>query len=271
MQESDEHMPKMMYTSVSFEPNWKNPYDDFKPYDKSWIMLKVIDEAPFMMFTGMSCGVFQVIVTKKCDDWKYRIMDFLEYEKSYDKNIILSIKKEDIDSAEIEYADHHFNDKFLREYEQKLLVHSTTAKGWQLIKKEGNLKSWNVLKLEDKSIHEKPIGEKLGDPYDYSDYIMFTNGGVSGEIIVSSKQKGKIDMDVDTKYQPGARLYFNAEKIAADGLLIRDGVHLKVKVQLQLDKYLIWAATPEVVGINSKESTPMEFSNLCDSIFKKKY
>lgn len=272
MQESDVDMSKLIYTNASFEPNLKNPFDAFKPYENNWIVLKVINEAPFMLFTGISDGgAFQVIVTKKCDDWKYRMMDFIEYEKSYDKNIILSAAKDDIESAEIEYAGHYCNDRFLRKYEQKVLVHSTTAEGWQWIKRNGVLKSWNMLKLEDKNASdEKPIGDKLEDPYDYSDYIMFTNGGVAGEIIVSSKQKGKIDMDVDIQYRPGARLYFNAEKIAADGLLIRDGVHLKVKDTMQLDKYLMWAATPEEVGICSQESTPIEFSNLCDSIFEKK-
>ena len=47
-----------------------------------------------------------------------------------------------------------------------------------------------------------------------------------------------LSADADAKYRTGARLYFDAEKMARDGLLIRDGFHIKVKDSLPLAPYL---------------------------------
>ncbi len=66
------------------------------------------------------------------------------------------------------------------------------------------LKSFNRL-----GIPGEPIGVKLGDPKDFSDYIMF-GGGVIPGIVVNSKQKGMITMNVNEDYMPGARFYFDA-------------------------------------------------------------
>ncbi len=115
---------------------------------------------------------------------------------------------------------------------------------------------------------QKPIGSFLNDPEDYSDYIMFNNGGFSAELVVSSKQKGFICMDTDAEYNAGARLYFDAAKIAGDGLLVRDGAHLKVKDILQLDKYLIWTATPDILGINAV-TKPITFGKMADETFER--
>ncbi|MDE5782526.1 MAG: hypothetical protein K2I03_13790 [Lachnospiraceae bacterium] len=67
-------------------------------------------------------------------------------------------------------------------------------------------------------------------------------------------------MDIDTKYLTGARLYFDSKKMAQDGLLIRDGCHLKVKHILPLNPYLIWTATWKNIGLDSQVSTPKIFS-----------
>ncbi len=100
-----------------------------------------------------------------------------------------------------------------------------------------------IKEIENAELHCDPIGQVLGDPTDFRDYIMFTNGSVSNEIVVLSKQQGKIIMDEDMKYNTGARLYFDMKKIAENGLLIHDGIHMKVKNTLPLEPYLIWYAT----------------------------
>lgn len=125
------------------------------------------------------------------------------------------------------------------------------------------LKSWNRLKAEKAIGEERPIGFQLGDPEDFSDYIMF-GGGITGEIVVNSKQQSRIVMDGDTEYLTGARLYFDARRIAQDGLLLRNGCHLKVKDSLPLFPYLIWVATWENVGLTSQISTPKIFSEQAD-------
>ena len=76
------------------------------------------------------------------------------------------------------------------------MIHSTTMTAWEQIQHDGALNSWNRLKSEGAISEEAPIGVKLGDPEDFGDYIMF-GGGVTGEIVVNSKQNGKIVMDVN--------------------------------------------------------------------------
>ena len=138
---------------------------------------------------------------------------------------------------------------------------------WEQIKRDGMLKSWNILKIEKVIDEEQPIGIKLGDPMDFSDYIMF-GGGVTGEIVVNSKQQGKIVMDTNAEYHTGARLYFDAKRMAQDGLLVRDGCHLKVKDRLPLEPYLIWVATWETIGLASQLSSPKIFAEQADKQFE---
>lgn len=265
-------MASIYYTSQNFEPTKKNPFNKDKPYENDWIMAKLLENEEFYVRTGGGQEtVFQVLISKICHDWTYRIMDFIEYERAHNKNIIVSISESDLNIAKREYYGHSYKDNFLRAYENKVLVHSTTMESFQSINNDYCLKSWNKLKF-DKTINEEiPIGNKLGDPYDYRDYIMFTQGGVAGEIVVASRQKGQIDMEIDTLYKPGARLYFDAKKIAEDGLLIRDGAHMKVKDMLPLEKYLIWIATLDKVDLNYDEVTPHKFSIESDRLFEKKY
>lgn len=134
---------------------------------------------------------------------------------------------------------------------------------WKNIQRDGVLKSWNKLKTENIVLEEHPICMKLGDPKSFSDFIMF-GGGVTGEIVVHSKQVGKIVMDINAEYKTGVRLYFDAKKIAKDGLLIRDGCHMKVKDALPLTPYLIWAATWDKIGLSSPIFTPKIFSEAAD-------
>ena len=173
----------------------------------------------------------------------------------------------DLNAAKKRYEGHRYSEPLLRDNEPAILVHSTPMNNWEQIKCDGMLKSWNILKAKKIIAEEQPIGIRLGDPTDFSDYIMF-GGGITGEIVVSSKQQQKIVMDENAEYLTGARLYFDAKRIAQDGLLIRDGCHLKVKDRLPLEPYLIWAATWETIGLASQISTPRIFSDQADRQFR---
>lgn len=195
--------------------------------------------------------------------------DFVSFHTAMNKNMLLVMTEREQAEMERSYIGHVYNEP-LRDYEPKVLVHSTTRENWQQIRCDGMLKSWNRLKKEKILREEQPIGSCLGDPIDFSDYIMF-GGGVHCEIVVLSRQKGKITMNPQEEYEPGARLYFDFERIAADGLLVRDGAHMKVREVLPLEPYLLWAATMETMGMPGKKSTPEQFSKVADAMFEEKF
>ncbi len=253
----------MIYRLDEFTENSINPVAN-SPYDDSWVVFILTDSKDYNMFVGSENGCAYTVKFSRFanEDWHFALCDFIGYNEAMGKNIILVLKTDELEEARKIYKGHSYNETKLRKTEPKVLVHSTKLESYKTIQKDGMLKSFNKLNLQG-----EPIGIKLGDPKDFSDYIMFCDGGVTGEIIVNSKQKGKIIMDENDEYIPGARFYFDAEKIAADGLLIRDGCHLKVKDELPLMPYLIFTATAESVGID-KTSTPKEFSEKADGEFK---
>ena len=104
----------------------------------------------------------------------------------------------------------------------------------------------------------------LGDPEDFRDYIML-GSGVQCEVVVLSKQKNKLCHDVDEEYVPGARIYFDNKILAEKGLLVRDGIHYKVKNELPLDLAL-FTATIDNIKINGK-ITPNTFAEAADIKF----
>lgn len=238
----------------------------------NWIIYILEDSKDFQIKNGKGTkSIYTLTVSKNYPHWKMSLMDFIGFQESLNKNIIISTSEEDLEAAEAFYKGHNFNDSFLRDYEPKVMIHSTTSNCWENIQADGCLKAWNRLKKEKNSWEEHPIGEKLGDPSDFSDYIMFSNGSIASEIVVLSKQIGKITMNEDMIYTPGVRLYFDMKKIAEDGLLIRDGCHFKVKESLPLKPYLIWAANWENIGLLSKTSTPKEFTYRANKCFNEIY
>lgn len=254
----------MIYRLDEFTENNVNPITA-KPYDDSWVVFVLTDSNEYNQFVGSANGCAYTVKFSRYanEDWRLALCDFIEYNETMRKNIILSLSDKDLKEAKKAYVGHSFKETVLRVGEPRFLVHSTSLESYISIKKDGMLKSFNRL-----NIKTEPIGTKLGDPKDFGDYIMFCGGGVTGELVVNSRQKGEITMNVNSPYSPGARLYVDAEKIAADGLLIRDGCHLKVKDCLPLNPYLIYVATAESIGLDNKLSTPKEFSEKADKQFQ---
>ncbi len=149
-------------------------------------------------------------------------------------------------------------------YEERFVVHSTTKENYEKIVDQGCIKSWNILKSENKAFEKEPIGAMLGDPKDFRDYIML-GSGVQCEIVVLSKQKNRLCYDVNEEYTPGARMYFDAEQLAENGLLVRDGLHYKVRNNLPLE-YAMFTITMNSLLIAGK-ITPKTFSEEADKKF----
>lgn len=253
----------MIFRLDTFTENNRNPITG-EPYDDGWAVFVLTDSTAYSAFVGSVNGCAYTIKRSRHTnkDWQMSLCDFIGYNESIGKNMILVLSEESLKEAQSIYAGHNFQEAGLRAEEPRFLVHSTSLESYRGIQKDGMLKSFNHLEAPG-----EPIGRKLGDPKEFGDYIMFSSGGVTGEIVVNSRQQGKITMDVNSRYSPGARLYFDAERIAADGLLIRDGCHLKVKDCLPLEPYLIYTATAESVGLKNGLSTPKEFSELADAHF----
>lgn len=239
-------------------------------WDDSWIILRLTDSGDYQKMCGSSHGsAYTIRISRsQCRDWAMAVGDCISFHEAEGKHVLLVMAAEELACVQAMYAGHSFRDPFLRGGEPDVLVHSTGMGSWKQIQQDGMLKSWQRLKDEGALAEAQPIGIHLGDPADFSRYIMF-GSGVTGEIVVCSKQRGQIVMDVHAEYETGARLYFDAQKMARDGLLLRDGCHLKVRDTLPLRPYLIWAATWDGIGLPSQRSTPQIFSEQADRQFER--
>lgn len=261
----------MVYLWETCLPENRNPVT-LMPFDDSWRVLYLTDERTYFSFCGKAeLGIFTVKISRSCPDWKRMVCDFVGYHQALLKNVLLCMRQEEYETAKKSYAGHRYNDPYLREGEKPVLIHSTTAENWSCIRADGCLKSWNALKKEKSAWEREPIGTILGDPADFRDYIMFAEEGGSNEIVVLSKQRGSLLMDETMPYEPGARLYFDAKKMAADGLLVRDGIHIKVRDTLPLAPYLIWCATKENTAMAGQPITPKLFTEKADAIFRNNF
>ncbi len=229
---------------------------------EDWVNIKITEDA---CLTDGKDVVFGCSIGKKTNGWQIRLMDYIGYNRIYKRNIIILGSIDDYNDARQVYDGHTIFDRQLRIHEPEILVHSTSKENYRLIQIDGYLKSWNVLKKTLYEFEKEPIGTLLGDPADISDYIMLGTG-ISGEIVVLSKQKCAIYMDSDAEYTPGARIYFDSKTLANQGLLERDGLHYKVKNQLPLN-LAIFTATLKNVMIDGK-ITPKTFAEAADKTFE---
>ena len=252
------------YTSDTINPDTGLPYDD------SWIVFSLTDENYRMRVGKEDGGAYVLKVGKYHLNREMALGDFIDYHKAAGHKIVLALSEEALDDALNSYKGHSCRDSFLRDYESPVLIHSTIQKCYEHIIKDDCLKSWNRLYKEGFFTDEEPIGKLLGDPLELRNHILF-GFGVTGEIVVSSKEKHRIEMDWDQPYQPGARLYFDMKRIAEDGLLIRDGSEIKVKDMLPLKPYLIWAATAKELDLEQETVTPRQFAEKADRYFREHF
>ena len=257
----------MVYRFDTLEENDINPVTG-TAYDDAWVILRLTEDKSYeTMAGGFEGSAYTIRISKLVHhDWRMAVGDFICFHENRKMNCILVMTEEEMKESERFCEGHRFDDTLLRPCEPNVLIHSTTLENWEKIQSDGCLKSWNCLKRESNMHEDAPIGSVLGDPKDFRNFIMF-GSGTACEIVVNSKQSGRVVMDAQAEYLTGARLYFDAVKMAADGLLLRDGAHLKVETKLPLKPYLLFSATWENVGLPSRISTPEIFAREADQCF----
>lgn len=238
--------------------------------DGTWMRFELSDSSDGQMRCGRDeKGVYANVVSRALAAWPMRLGDMIGYARQRGKNVLAVMAQADWTRAQRVYAGHRFDDRTLRVDEPSVLVHSTTRENGESILRDGYIQCWNRLRREKRGWEAQPIGAALGDPEDFRDYVMFSGGEVSGEIVVSSKQAGRIVMDPHMPYRTGMRLYVDAQRIAHDGLLVRDGMHMKVADRLPLAPYLLFAATWENAGLAGERSTPQAFTQAANRAFER--
>lgn len=226
------------------------------------------DTKDYNSFCGLENSIYTVKISKQYQYWYYDLCDMIGFYRDSDVELILDISDSDIALAKSLYGNHRFNERLLRTYETEVMVHTTTLESYRKIMADGAIKCWNILNRETKGFGDSPIGNLLGDIKDFSNYVMLSPISVNNEIVVASKQKNRIDVNPNQIYNAGCRFYLDAKKLADDGLLLRDGQHIKVKDKIPLDKYMIWYSTAEKIGLPER-TTPLNFFELSNKEFEK--
>ncbi len=168
-----------------------------------------------------------------------RVYMFLKYENSNNRKVI--IWSENMDKAlnmyksiNEELAINKTIDNLLL-CDSKYLCHSTCIENFYSILKDGALLSYSEQIRLNRTINT--VRHELKEPEDYFDYIdLCIDSSISSEIVVASRQFGKINDDSDIKYKPGVRTYFHIDEIKNVNGICCDGLHaLKVYKKLPLN------------------------------------
>lgn len=261
----------MIYIADSnWLPTKKNPFETNGEYGEGWSAFIYDLEIPYFTNVYFDAKLHTVRFSPKADENNERLFDFLNYELSYQRNVIFKVSKGMNAESIIRKFRAASNDIKYRKSDMEYMVHSTTKSAWRMINEAGALLSPNALKERGIKINEIGL-EPMHEPKDYSDYIMLDVPNGCGELVVNSRNLGYVCIDPNINYQPGVRLYFDMKKMIADRIIRRDGLHLaKVKDRLPLEKYLIAAITPDDFDVTI-QWTPTLFTEKANQLFKDNY
>lgn len=114
----------MLYRIDDYTESETNPVTG-RVYDDSWIVYCLTDSSDYqMMVENRHACVYTVKVSRHYNNWEMSVCDFLQFQESRHKNILLSIRQEDLEKAQQAYRGHTYNEPFLRENEPDVLIHS---------------------------------------------------------------------------------------------------------------------------------------------------
>lgn len=234
------------------------------------IKCALTDSTEYRQYNCFEDSMYTLKISRNYEYWYYDLCDLIDFYNEMNVEVVLEIDDNDLLHAQKLYGNHKYNEKTLREYETDVMVHSTTRDNAKSILADKKIKSWNILSGEKIEWEKKPIGVMLGDLEDFSNYVMLSGISTNNEVVTASKSNGVINTDINQSYVAGARFYLDARALARDGLLFRDGAHIKVRDYIDLEKYLIWYSTPEILGIE-ENTTPKDFFELSNERFMKMY
>lgn len=261
----------MIYIADStWYPTDTNPFTEDGTYGSKWSAF--IYDLDIGYFTNIYpyAKLHVLRFSPDIDKEHIRLFDFLTYELSYRRNVILKVC-EGITAGDLLRQYNTISHEIIyRSNDEEYMVHSTTLKTWEKIKMDKSLLSPNMLKTLGREVIE--IGLKpMIEPADYSDYIMLDVLNGCGELVVNSRQLGYVCTDPNIIYTPGIRLYFDVRKMIRDKIVVRDGLHLlKVKDSLPLGDYLIAVISAEDFPEEIKW-TPTLFTEKANQLFNNKY
>ncbi len=87
-----------------------------------------------------------------------------------------------------------------------------------------------------------------GDPPDYFEYVMFAAGNCTAvDKLVMEREVGHVPSweELDCNFRPGVRFFFRTTDLVGHPRHCFDGIHDKIRDQLELDPYLVVVAIPE--------------------------
>lgn len=261
----------MIYVADSrWYPTDTNPFKEDGTYGSDWSAF--IYDLDISYFTNVypDAKLHVLRFSPAADKEHIRFFDFLSYELSYNRNVIIKVSKgisaEDL-LTQYKTAPHEIT---FRSTDEEYMVHSTSLLTWEYIKKDKSLLSPNMLKADGREVMEIGLKPML-EPPDYSDYIMLDVLNGCGELVVNSRQLGYVCTDPNALYTPGIRLYFDVRKMIRDNIAVRDGLHLlKVKNCLPLADYLLAAISSEDFQEEMKW-TPTLFTEKANQLFFDRY
>ncbi|MGN1410101.1 MAG: hypothetical protein ACI4XJ_07985 [Eubacteriales bacterium] len=257
----------MIYIADSkWNPTLPNPFTADGSYGENWSAFIYDDSTPYFSNVYPDTKVYVLKFAPAADPENLRFFDFLWYEQSYGRNVIVRFCS-GMNANEILSRFHNMNNVVnYRISDGEVLVHSTTLSSWESIKREGALLSPSMLRRKGQAIREIGLNVML-EPKDYSDYVMLDIPNGCGELVVNSRNLGYVCTDPNVPYSPGIRLYFDVKRLFRDGLVTRDGLHpVKIRGKLPLDGYLLAA-------ISSKDFpyeiqwTPTKFTEKANELF----
>ena len=224
---------------------------------------------------------------------KYRISDFINYERNYKRPVGIYIKSKHTNTIELllsQIQDINNNERPFPDDEQccqpfqmgcngKIVCHGTTLENFKKILIDMKLKSKRTL---DKDINQEySMKENVGEPEDFLDYVMFANGNcVAPEFVIESRRQNRFLFpdEVVNIFYPGVRLFYNFKELCNLENKAFDGIHpIKLKYNHELTYGLVLITIPayDINGnrINHKFETTQKlikkieyFDNRCIKI-----